>query len=521
MSAAPILRAVGLTKSFGPVRANEAVSLEIFPGELLCLFGENGAGKSTLSAMLYGELRPDAGHLEIRGEKVEFRSPADAIMAGIGMVHQHFVLAGALTVLENIVAGTQRKGWRLDLAAARARLAAMGGELGISVDLDRPVWRLSVGEQQWVEILKALYLGVEILILDEPTAVLTPQESDQLFRLIGVMRRQGLAVIIVTHKLREVMQADRITVLRRGRNMGTLSQAEASPEILTGLMIGAAAAPVAAAAGAAAAGARPPGRVIVQAEKLVSRGFGGEILVDDVSLLVRAGEILGIAGVAGNGQKPLLEMLAGIRRPDRGVITIDGETLSGRGPAAFMRAGVGIIPEDRYAEGLVGEFSIADNLILGQQRGRQFGRGMFIARDKVAATARAAMQRYAIAAPGIDTEVRRLSGGNAQKVVLARELAQASVLLLANQPTRGLDVGVVASVHAELRAKREAGVAVILVSEDLDDLFALSDRIAVMFAGRIVDILDPVAASRERVGGMMAGGAARGDAAREALSCAS
>jgi simple sugar transport system ATP-binding protein len=507
---AAILRATGLTKRFGVVLANDAVSLDVLPGELHCLFGENGAGKSTLSAMLYGELRPDAGQLVRNGARVDFRSPADAIAAGIGMVHQHFVLATALTVLENIVAGTQRKGWRLDLSAARTRLEDICESLAITIDLDRPVWRLSVGEQQWVEILKALYLGVEILILDEPTAVLTPQESDQLFRLIGVMRANGMAVIIVTHKLREVLQADRITVLRRGRNMGTILGAEATPASLTKLMVGDV--PIAPPPSAA----RRPGRVTVQAQGLRALGFAGEVVLDDVSLMVRAGEIFGIAGVAGNGQKPLLEILAGIRRPSNGVITIADAPMDGRDSAAFMRAGVGIIPEDRYAEGLVGEFSIADNLILGQQRAGRYGGGMFIAREKVEQDARAAMTRYAIAAPGIDTPVRQLSGGNAQKVVLARELAQASVLLLANQPTRGLDVGVVATVHAELRRKREEGVAVILVSEDLDDLFDLSDRIAVMFAGRIVDVIDPATASREIVGGLMAG-----RAPMEAAPCAS
>jgi simple sugar transport system ATP-binding protein len=313
------------------------------------------------------------------------------------------------------------------------------------------------------------------------------------------MRPEGLAVVIVTHKLREVMQADRITVLRRGRGMGTLEGAETTPARLTELMVGSM--PVA----AQTASTRPPGRVIVQAEGLGARGHAGETLVDGVSLAVRSGEILGIAGVAGNGQKPLLEMLAGIRKPDRGSIRIADRPLAGRGPAAFMRAGVGIIPEDRYAEGLVGDFSIADNIILGQQRARRYGGGLFIARDKVAETARAAMRDYAIAAPSIETPVRQLSGGNAQKVVLARELAQASVLLLANQPTRGLDIGVVATVHAQLRQKRADGAAVILVSEDLDDLFDLSDRIAVMFSGRIVGILDAAATTRDAVGRLMVG----------------
>jgi simple sugar transport system ATP-binding protein len=507
------LRAEGLTKRFGPVLANDAVSLDVQAGELHCLFGENGAGKSTLSAMLYGELRPDSGHLEIKGRRVAFRSPADAIAAGIGMVHQHFVLATALTVLENVVVGTKLAAWRLDLAGARARLAELCGTLGIAIDPDRPVWRLSVGEQQWVEILKALYLGAEILILDEPTAVLTPQESEQLFRLIGLMRARGLAVIIITHKLREVLQADRISVLRRGRNMGTILRRDATPAMLTELMVGQMATP------APAAAARAPGRVVVQVTGLVARGAGGEMLVDDVSLTVRAGEILGVAGVAGNGQKPLLEMLAGIRAPDAGAILIGERQMAGRGPAEFMRAGVGIIPEDRYAEGLVGEFSIAENVILGQQRARRYARGPFIAGDKVAQTAREAVTRFAIATPGIDTPVRRLSGGNAQKVILARELEQARVLLLANQPTRGLDIGVVATVHAQLRRKRAEGAAVILVCEDLDDLFDLSDRIAVMFSGRIVGILDPAAATRESVGSLMVGHADPEPTAEEQVAC--
>ncbi len=502
----PILRAAGLTKRFGNVVANDDVSLEVFGGELHCLFGENGAGKSTLSAMLHGELRPDAGHIEVDGRRVDFRSPADAIAEGIGMVHQHFVLARALSVIENIVAGTRRSGWRLELAEARERLSRLCGDLGIAIALDAPLWQLSVGEQQWVEILKALYLDARVLILDEPTAVLTPQESDKLFGMIGKMRERGLAVVIVTHKLREVLQADTITILRRGRNVGTLDGRDATVETLTQLMIGGdlAASPV--------RSANSPGRVAVQATGLFAKGPWGETVVDDVSLMVRSGEIFGIAGVAGNGQKPLLEILAGIRAPDGGSILIGDRQLEGLGAAEFMRAGVGIIPEDRYTEGLVGPFSIAENIILGQQRSKDLCRGIFIAGDKVVATAEEAMRRYSIAAPGIDTPVSHLSGGNAQKVVLARELDQASVLLLANQPTRGLDIGVVATMHEALRRKRDEGVAVILVSEDLDDLFDLCDRIGVMFAGRIVGIVQPQTASRELVGSMMVGRSPAGDA---------
>lgn len=495
----PILRAVGLTKRFGSVVANDDVSLDVVAGELHCLFGENGAGKSTLSAMLHGELLPDLGHIEVDGRRADFRSPADAITEGIGMVHQHFVLARALSVIENIVAGTGRSGWRLGLAEARERLSRLCSDLGIALALDAPLLQLSVGEQQWVEILKALYLDARVLILDEPTAVLTPQESDRLFEVIGKMRERGIAIIIVTHKLREVLRADTITILRRGRTVGTLDGRDATVETLTQLMIGGdlALSPV--------RSANEPGRVAVQATGLFAKGPWGETVVDDVSLMVRSGEIFGIAGVAGNGQKPLLEILAGIRAPDGGSVLVGDRQLEGLGAAEFMRAGVGIIPEDRYAEGLVGSFSIADNVILGQHRSKDFRRGPFIAGDNVVAKAEAAMRRYNIAAPGIDTPVNRLSGGNAQKVVLARELDQASVLLLANQPTRGLDIGVVATVHAELRRKRDEGVAVILVSEDLDDLFDLCDRIGVMFAGRMVGIVRPEAASRDLVGSMMVG----------------
>ncbi|PWR25308.1 ABC transporter ATP-binding protein [Zavarzinia aquatilis] len=502
----PVLRAVGLTKRFGSVVANDDVSLDVAAGELHCLFGENGAGKSTLSAMLHGELQPDAGHIEVDGRRTDFRSPADAIAEGIGMVHQHFVLARALTVIENIVAGTSRSGWRLGLTEARERLSRLCGDLGIAIELDAPLWQLSVGEQQWVEILKALYLDARVLILDEPTAVLTPQESGKLFGMIGKMRDRGLAVVIVTHKLREVLQADTITVLRRGRKVGTLDGRDATVESLTRLMIGGDL------ASSPARSSNSPGRVAVQATGLMAKGSWGETIVDDVSLMVRSGEIFGIAGVAGNGQKPLLEMLAGIREPESGSLLIGDRQLEGLSAADFMRAGVGIIPEDRYAEGLVGPFSIAENIILGRHRSKDLCRGLFIAGDRVVAKAEEAMRRYSIAAPAINTPVSRLSGGNAQKVVLARELDQASVLLLANQPTRGLDIGVVATVHEELRRKRDEGVAVILVSEDIDDLFDLCDRIGVMFAGRIVGIVSPETTSRDIVGSMMVGRAPAGGA---------
>ncbi|CUX65150.1 Uncharacterized ABC transporter ATP-binding protein YufO [Agrobacterium tumefaciens str. Kerr 14] len=493
------LRIEQLSKHFGPVPANDGIDLDIRAGELHCLFGENGAGKSTLSACLYGTLVPDGGRIFVRGSEVRFRTPADAIACGIGMVHQHFVLVEAMTVLENIIVGTHKSGWKLNLSAARQKLASLSDKFGLSIDPDSFVRDLSVGQQQWVEILKALYLDAEILILDEPTAVLTPQESMRLFSVIRKMQARGISVIIITHKMAEVMQADRVTVLRRGRKVATVETGAVTAEMLTELMIGSATLLP------AIDGLRKPGRVVVQAANLRAKGARGEVLLDNVSLTVRTGEILGIAGVAGNGQKPLLELLSGIRLPDQGSILVGNIQLEGQGPAAYMAAGVGIIPEDRFLEGLIGTFSIAENVILGSQRDPSIRAGMFIDAEKVRQRAERAKTDFGIAVPHIDTPVASLSGGNAQKVILARELAQATVLLLANQPTRGLDVGVVATVHARLRQKRQDGCAIVLASEDLDDLFALSDRLAVMCGGRIVEIVDPATATIEQVGALMAG----------------
>ena len=493
------LRVENLSKHFGHLIANDGITLDIRAGELHCLFGENGAGKSTLSACLYGSLIPDTGRIFVRGRQVRLRKPADAIACGIGMVHQHFVLVDAMTVFENIILGTHKSGWRLDLSAARRKLAVLCATFDLKIDPNACVRDLSVGEQQWVEILKALYLDVEILILDEPTAVLTPQESVRLFAIIRQMQALGMSIIIITHKMAEVLQTDRITVLRRGRKVATVETGTITAARLTELMIG-------------SVPPQPgvmhkcqPGRVVVQVANLKARGMRGELLLDDISFTVRRGEILGIAGVAGNGQKPLLELMSGIRQPDQGSILIGDLQLEGQRPAAYMAAGVGMIPEDRFVEGLVGTFSIAENVILGRQRDPTLCSGLFLDAQKVRLRAECAMQDYAISASDPDTPVASLSGGNAQKVILARELAQASVLLLANQPTRGLDVVVVAAVHARLRQKREDGCAIVLASEDLDDLFALSDRIAVMCGGRIVDIVDPTTTAIEQVGALMAG----------------
>ncbi|BBH32631.1 ABC transporter ATP-binding protein [Pseudomonas sp. Cab53] len=493
------LRVEQLSKHFGKVLANDGVDLDIRKGELHGLFGENGAGKSTLSACLYGSLTPDTGRIFVGAKEVRFRSPAEAIACGIGMVHQHFVLVEAMTVLENIVLGTHKSGWRLDLQTARDKLAELSVAFGLSINPDAFVRELSVGEQQWVEILKALYLDARILILDEPTAVLTPQESKRLFSVIRQMQARGMSIIIITHKMAEVMQTDRVTVLRRGRKITTVETANVTAQKLTELMIGSAT------PSPAAKRASRPGRVVVQTAGLRARGARGETVLDNVSFTVRSSEILGIAGVAGNGQKALLELLSGIRLPEAGSILVGDRQLEGEGPEAYMAAGVGIIPEDRFVEGLVGTFSIAENIILGSQRSPSVRSGLFIDLQKVRTRAEHARAEYAIASPDIDTPVASLSGGNAQKVILARELAQATVLLLANQPTRGLDIGVVSIVHDRLRQKRDEGCAIVLASEDLDDLFALSDRLAVMCDGRIVDIVDPLTVTIEQVGALMAG----------------
>jgi ABC-type uncharacterized transport system ATPase subunit len=501
--ATPRLVVEGLTKRFGSLVAVDDVSLTVMPGELHCLLGENGAGKSTLSSCLYGLHRADAGRMKVEGRPYAPRSPLDAVEAGLGMVHQHFVLAPSFTALENIVVGTGT-GWRLDLAAARRHVGELCASHGIALDLDRPVSELAVGERQWVEIVKALRLGARSLILDEPTAVLTPDEADGLFVILRRMTAAGLSVILITHKMGEVMWTDRVSVLRKGRLIDTIRTADTSRDELARMMMGRApSGPAPPGAGSAAAAVAD--RVLLSVREVWLADGRGRRLLDRVGLELRAGEILGLAGVAGNGQGPLFETIAGLRRPAGGEIRLDGKRIDGLPARRIARLGLGHVPDDRLRDGLVPDLPVAENLILGRHWDRVWRKGPLLAADRIARHAAGCIEAFGMAAAGPSTPVRRLSGGNAQKVVLARELAKATRCLLCNQPTRGLDIGVVERVHAELRRKREAGVGVLLASEEIEDLLALADRIAVIFRGRILAVLPRAEADLATIGRLMAG----------------
>ncbi|MFU0507470.1 ABC transporter ATP-binding protein [Pseudaminobacter sp. NGMCC 1.201702] len=493
------LRVEGLTKRFAGVTANDNIDFDLRAGEIHCLFGENGAGKSTLSSCLFGLYRPEKGEIFLGDQPVHIASPMDAIGRGIGMVHQHFVLVPEFTVLENIIVGTQRSGWRLNAAEARQKIAGICETYGIDLDLEAYVWDLPVGRQQWVEILKALYLDAQILILDEPTAVLTPGESRILFDIVRKMCARGMSIILITHKLTEVMQSNRVTILRKGRVVATLDTCRTTPDELARLMVGREV------SFTVEKRELQPGETVLAVECVSARGHWGETVLRDVSFSVARHEILGIAGVAGNGQKELFEVLSGVRRPASGTIRLKGEEVAGMSPRCMMDRGVGHIPDDRFREGLVPEFSVAENIVLGWQRSPKYCKGPLMDRRAITDLTRSMIADYQIATRDEHVVARKLSGGNAQKIIIAREFLHASGLVLANQPTRGLDVGVIEYVQTQLLRKRSEGFAIVLASEELSDLFNLADRIAVMFKGEIMGIVDPKKTSVAEVGVMMAG----------------
>lgn len=496
-----VLEVRRLTKRFPGVIANQDVSLTLRKGEILALLGENGAGKSTLVKMLFGLYAPDEGEILIKGQVVQLRSPGDAISRGVGMVHQDFQLVPNLSVADNVVLGGEPLRRRLlDSKAASQQVRELSDRYGLAVDPDSVIEDLPVGTQQRVEIIKALYRGAEILILDEPTAVLTPQETDELLAVMADLAAGGAAIVFITHKLREVLAvADRVAVLRGGRVAGTVEAAQCTEAGLAELMVGRS---VVLHIDKAAAS---PGPVVLSVSGLEVRDDRGQPAVRGASFSVCSGEIVGIAGVQGNGQRELVESICGMRAVVGGAVEVNGVSVAHLGARAVRELGVAHIPEDREKHGIVGVYSVADNLVLNRAYETPFARRGVRQLAAVAQAAEVLVARYDVRTPSIETPANSLSGGNKQKVIVARELAQAAALVLAAQPTRGVDVGSIEFIHRQLVAERDRGAAVLLVSAELDEILSLADRILVMFEGRIVADLAAAEASRERLGLLMAG----------------
>ncbi|MGA1146870.1 MAG: ABC transporter ATP-binding protein [Candidatus Nanopelagicales bacterium] len=501
-SGTPVLEARDLTKRFPGVVANKDVSLTIHKGQIVGLLGENGAGKSTLVKMIYGLYEPDEGEILINGKPVRLKGPRDAIKRGIGMVHQHFQLVPVFTVAENVILGDEpHTSIFVDMKKATAEVARLSEQYGLKVDVDAKVEDLPVGAQQRVEILKALYRKAEILIMDEPTAVLTPQETDELLKVMRGFADNGVAVIFITHKLREVLAiADTIEVLRGGQVVGTTTPDQTDQAGLAQMMVGRSV--------LLRVDKKPasPGNVVLEVENLNVEGGLGLPAVTDVSLDVRAGEIVGIAGVEGNGQRELVEALTGLRKYRADVVTINGRDAVGATPHTIHDMGVGHVPEDREKDGVVGPYSIADNMVLNRFDEPEFASRGIRNRKAVSNLATTLVKDYDVRTPSIQTTAQSLSGGNKQKVVIARELAANPSLLIASQPTRGVDVGSIEFIHSQIVKARDDGAAVLLVSAELDEVMGLSDRILVMYDGRIVADIPAEGADRNRIGRLMAGG---------------
>ncbi len=501
MSAAPAIELIGITKRFPGVVANDDITFSVMPAEIHALVGENGAGKSTLMKIIYGMQRPDAGEIRLDGKTVNLRSPKDAIAAGIGMVHQHFMLADNFTVLENIVLGSEPvRGLTLDLAGARQRIRELGSTYGLHVEPDRLAETLEVGERQRVEILKVLYRGAKILILDEPTAVLVPQEVEELFRNLRGLKAEGVTVIFISHKLDEVLDnADTVTVLRAGRTITTVKPADVTAHQLAELMVGSEL-------------PKPDTQestvtdvVELDLDHVEVTSADGRPVLHDVSFQVHRGEVVGIAGVLGNGQSELIEALMGLRPVTAGKVTLHGQDITQWETRPRREAGVAYIPEDRHRQGLLLPSPLWENVMLGHQSQPPFERSIWIDQHGAVERTNEVVAKYDVRTPGVDVSAYALSGGNQQKLIVGREMMSNPVLLIAAHPTRGIDVGAQAAVWEQLKEARRRGLAVLLISADLEELIGLSDTLWVILRGQLVARLDPATVTPVELGSYMTG----------------
>ncbi len=502
----PAVRLTGITKRFPGVVANSDINFSVAPGTVHALVGENGAGKSTLMKTLYGMHRPDEGTIEVDGREVTFHSPADAIAVGIGMVHQHFMLADNLTVWENIVLGSETSTWRgIDASGSIAKISDIASRYGLEVDPRAMVEDLGVGVRQRVEILKVLYRGARILILDEPTAVLVPQEVEELFDNLRELKSEGLTIIFISHKLDEVRAiADEITVIRRGTTVGTADPKTVTNRELAEMMVGSEL-PV-----PELRESTVTDTVVLELDSVSSTDHDGRAVLSSVSLTIHAGEILGIAGVEGNGQAELVDAIMGIRGLSAGHVLLDGTDITSRSTLARREAGIGFIPEDRHRQGLILEGSLWENRILGHQTRPPASNGWLLTRADARADTRRIVEEFDVRTPGIEVKASSLSGGNQQKLIVGREMSGNPVLLIAAHPTRGVDVGAQSAIWEHLRKARGEGLAVLLISADLEEVIGMSDTITVILRGRLVGRYDPRNVTPEQLGSAMTGAAGDG-----------
>ena len=497
-----VIEMKGITKVFPGVVANENVNFELLKGEVHVLLGENGAGKTTLMNVLYGLYQPEAGEIYVNGEKRDIKGPSDAIANGIGMVHQHFMLVQNFSVAENIVLGMEpKKGLTLDIGKAREEVKKLAGLYGFNVKPDDLIENITVGQQQKVEIMKALYRGADILILDEPTAVLTPQEIDELGIILKNLVKEGKSIILITHKLKEVMSmSDRVTILRRGKVIDTVYTKDTNIDDLAEKMVGRKV--------SFSVDKKPanPGKVVLKVENLQAEDRRKLPALKGINLEIRQGEILGIAGVDGNGQTELIEAITGLRKTTDGTIKLNGKDLTGKSPRDMIEAGISHVPEDRHKRGLVLDYSLAENSILGVHYKEPFAKGIVMNYSRIKSYAKNLIKEFDVRTPSEEILASKLSGGNQQKMVVAREISKDPDLIIAAQPTRGLDVGAIEYIHKRLVEERDKGRAVLLVSFELDEIMDLSDRIAVIYGGQIVDVLDAKSTTERELGLLMAGG---------------